>query len=198
MTDKPYAESCDQNKGPILAVLCRLFAKAGIVLEIGSGTGQHAIHFAAAMPHLVWQTSDRKENHRGIHAWLHEARLPNTRQPIDLDVSGHWPEQTYDAVFSANTVHIMSWLEVERCFEGIGKVLAPGGCFVLYGPFNYNGQYTSDSNRRFDGWLKQRDPHSGIRDFRDLNRLAEVQGLLFEEDIEMPVNNRILVWRGKA
>ena len=195
MSEKPYAESCDQNKEPILAVLCRLFARTRSVLEIGSGTGQHAVHFAAAMPHLIWQTSDLAENHPGIHTWLDEAELPNTRQPIDLDVRGHWPAQTYDAIFSANTVHIMSWPEVERCFEGVGKILAAGGRFALYGPFNYDGRYTSDSNRRFDGWLKQRDPLSGIRDFIDLNRLAEAQGLVFEEDIEMPVNNRILVWR---
>ncbi len=195
MVDKPYAESCDQNKTPILRVLCRLFAGSQRVLEIGSGTGQHAIHFASALPHLVWQTSDKSENHAGIQAWLQEADLPNTRDPIDLDVRGHWPEQTYDGIFSANTLHIMSWPEVERFFEGVGKVLAKGGCLALYGPFNYNGEYTSDSNRRFDGWLKQRDPLSGIRDFADLNRLAEDQGLAFVEDIEMPVNNRVLVWR---
>jgi cyclopropane fatty-acyl-phospholipid synthase-like methyltransferase len=195
MPDKPCAESCDQNKAPILAVLSRLFAESRSVLEIGSGTGQHAVHFAAAMPHLVWQTSDVSENHPGIRAWLDEAGLSNTRNPIDLNVRGRWPKQTYDAIFSANTAHIMCWREVEHLFEGIGKVLAQGGCFALYGPFNYNGQYTSDSNRRFDGWLKQRDPLSGIRDFTELNRLAEAQGLAFEEDIEMPVNNRILVWR---
>ena len=193
--EKPYAESCDQNKAPILAVLRRLFADTNSVLEIGSGTGQHAVHFAGAMPHLVWQTSDRRESHPGILAWLTEAALPNTREPIDLDVCGPWPRQQFDGVFSANTVHIMSWAEVERCFEGVGQVLSAGGCFALYGPFNYNGQYTSDSNRRFDGWLKQRDPLSGIRDFNDLNLLAEAQGLVFMEDIEMPVNNRILVWR---
>ena len=193
--NKPYAESCDQNKAPILQVLVRLFADTRRVLEIGSGTGQHAIHFAAALPHLVWQTSDRLENHPGIQGWLQEAALPNTQDPIELDVRGSWPEQTYDGIFSANTLHIMSWPEVELCFEGVGSVLTESGCFVLYGPFNYNGKYTSESNRQFDAWLKQRDPLSGIRDFSDLNRLAESQGLLFDEDIQMPANNRILVWR---
>ena len=193
--EKPYAESCDQNKAPILAELVRLFADTASVLEIGSGTGQHAVHFADALPHLVWQTSDRRDNHPGIQAWLREAALPNTRDPIELDVRGRWPEQTYDGVFSANTLHIMSWPEVERCFEGIGSVLAESGRFVLYGPFNYNGEYTSESNRQFDIWLKQRDPLSGIRDFSDLNRLAGNRGLVFEEDIQMPSNNRILVWR---
>ncbi len=198
MSAKPYAESCDQNKAPILAVLRRLFAQSERVLEIGSGTGQHAVHFAAAMPHLVWQTSDRAENHAGIRAWLDEAGLSNTRYPLDLDVRGPWPDPAYDAIFSANTVHIMGWSEVEWLFQGIGNVLETGGCFALYGPFNYNGEYTSESNRRFDSWLKQRDPLSGIRDFNDLDRLAESQGLGFEEDIEMPVNNRILVWRREA
>ncbi|MEJ2396349.1 MAG: DUF938 domain-containing protein [Candidatus Thiodiazotropha sp.] len=195
MSKKPYAESCEENKAPILAVLSRLFSDVHSVLEIGSGTGQHAVHFAAAMPHLIWHTSDVAEHHPGMHAWLDEAALPNTRDPIDLDVRGNWPEETFDAVFSANTVHIMGWSAVEALFAGIGKVLAEGGCFALYGPFNYNGQYSSESNRRFDVWLKQRDPLSGIRDFADLNQLAEAQGLKFEEDIEMPVNNRILVWR---
>jgi cyclopropane fatty-acyl-phospholipid synthase-like methyltransferase len=197
MSQKPYAESCDENKAPILAVLQRLFSDATHVLEIGSGTGQHAVHFAAAMPHLTWQTSERAENHPGIRAWLDEAGLPNTRPPIDLDVLGAWPEQTCDAVFSANTAHIMSWQAVERLFEGVGKILEPAGIFALYGPFNYDGEYTSDSNRRFDDWLKQRDPHSGIRDFTDLNRLAEAHGMNFAEDLEMPVNNRILVWKRK-
>jgi cyclopropane fatty-acyl-phospholipid synthase-like methyltransferase len=195
MNKKPYAESCEENKAPILAVLSQLFADVHSVLEIGSGTGQHAVHFAAAMPHLIWHTSDVAEHHPGMHDWLDEAALPNTRDPIDLDVRGNWPEETYDAVFSANTAHIMGWPAVEALFAGIGKVLAEGGCFALYGPFNYNGQYSSESNRRFDVWLKQRDPLSGIRDFADLNQLAEAQGLKFEEDIEMPVNNRILVWR---
>jgi cyclopropane fatty-acyl-phospholipid synthase-like methyltransferase len=198
MTDKPFAESCEQNKAPILAVLRRLLVDTQQVLEIGSGTGQHAVHFAAAMPHLVWQTSDVAEHHPGIRRWLEDAALPNVVDPIDLDVRGNWPETTYDAIFSANTVHIMSWPEVASLFVGIGKVLVAGGCFALYGPFNYDGQYTSDSNRRFDGWLKQRDALSGIRDFADLNRLAQAQGLKFEEDIEMPVNNRILVWRSRA
>jgi len=195
MSGKPYAESCDQNKAPILAALSRLFADSRRVLEIGSGTGQHAVHFAAAMPHLIWQTSDVVQNHPGIHAWLDEAALANVLYPLDLDVRGRWPDEAYDAIFSANTAHIMGWSEVERLFQGIGKVLEAGGCFALYGPFNYHGEYTSESNRRFDGWLKQRDPLSGIRDFSDLDLLARSHGLGFEEDIEMPVNNRILVWR---
>ena len=195
---KPFSEACEENKEPILKVLRRLFAEASRVLEVGSGTGQHAVHFAQALPHLHWQTSDRLENHPGISAWLEEYALPNTGLPLALDVSGCWPQQTFDAVFSANTTHIMSWPEVERLFQGVAGVLCEGGCFALYGPFNFAGTYTSESNRRFDLWLRQRDPQSGIRNFEDLNELAQAQGLRFLEDIEMPVNNRILVWRKQA
>jgi cyclopropane fatty-acyl-phospholipid synthase-like methyltransferase len=192
---KPYAESCDENKAPILAVLLRLFSDIRTVLEIGSGTGQHGVHFAAAMPHLIWQTSDVEGNHPGIRVWLEEAALPNLRDPIPLDVGGVWPVMAYDGVFSANTAHIMSWPEVELMFQGIGRVLEAGGCFALYGPFNYRGGYTSESNRSFDGWLKSRDPLSGIRDFEALDELAASNRLQLTEDVEMPVNNRILVWR---
>lgn len=192
---KPYAESCDENRAPILAVLMHLFRDIQSVLEIGSGTGQHGVYFAAAMPHLIWHTSDVAENLPGIGAWLEEAALPNLRDPIPLDVSGVWPAMAYDGVFSANTAHIMSWTEVEQMFQGIGRVLKPGGCFALYGPFNYRGEYSSDSNRRFDLWLKSRNPLSGIRDFEALDKLAALNRLGFTEDVEMPVNNRILVWR---
>lgn len=191
---KPYADACDENKAPILTVLVRLFQDVRSVLEIGSGTGQHAVHFAAAMPWITWQTSDLEANHPGISAWLEESALPNLRDPITLDVGGVWPVAEYDGVFSANTTHIMSWPEVEQMFQGIGHVLKPGGCFALYGPFNYLGDYTSESNRRFDQWLKSRDPLSGIRDFEALNGLAGANNLQFSEDVEMPVNNRILVW----
>ncbi|MCU7942336.1 MAG: DUF938 domain-containing protein [Candidatus Thiodiazotropha sp. (ex Cardiolucina cf. quadrata)] len=191
---KPYSEACDENKAPILEVLLRLYCDVQTVLEIGSGTGQHAVHFATAMPHLTWQTSDMEENHPGIRAWLREAALPNVRNPIGLDVSRAWPAGEYDAIFSANTTHIMSWPEVELMFQGVGQVLKRGGCFALYGPFNYQGGYTSESNQRFDQWLKSRDPLSGIRDFEMLDELAASNHLIFSEDVEMPVNNRILVW----
>jgi cyclopropane fatty-acyl-phospholipid synthase-like methyltransferase len=195
LANKPYAEACDENKLPILEQLQRLFRESRTVLEVGSGTGQHGVFFATALPNLIWQTSDREENLEGIRAWLSEARLKNLLPPITLDVSLAWPDASYDAVFSANTTHIMSWPEVTRLFQGVGHILQSEGRFVLYGPFNYQGAFTSESNSRFDQWLKSRDPHSGIRDFDELNALAAGQGLIFEEDIEMPVNNRILVWR---
>ncbi len=192
---KPYSESCDQNREPILFVIQPLLKDCSSVLEIGSGTGQHAVYFAERLPHLTWHTSDCVEYHPGIHLWLDEAGLANTRGPIDLDVSAStWPQLTIDAIFSANTAHIMHWPDVEALFRGAGELLSSGGLFLLYGPFNYGNQYTSDSNARFDGWLKQRDPESGIRNFEDLNSLAEHAGMRLEHDYEMPVNNRILYW----
>lgn len=193
---KPFSESCEQNKAPILAVIAPLFRDCRSVLEIGSGTGQHAVHFAAHLPHLLWHTSDMAENHPGINLWLAEAALPNTRPPLALDVlRDPWPDLAVDAVFSANTTHIMGWLAVEALFAGVGKLLHQNGLFVLYGPFNYAGQYTSESNARFDQWLKMRDPYSGIRDVDDLKRLAVAAGMTLLHDVEMPVNNRTLVWR---
>lgn len=193
---KPYAESCDQNRDPILAVLREEFSACRSILEIGSGTGQHAVYFAAELPHLSWQTSDRDEYHEGIHAWLDEAALPNTLPPLSLDVRhDSWPQRHYDGVFSANTVHIMSWPEVECLFAGIGPVLADDGLFCLYGPFNYDGRFTSESNARFDQWLKARDPESGVRDLEALDALARAAGMRLLRDHAMPANNRILVWK---
>ncbi len=193
---KPYAESCAQNRDVILAVLREVFADRRHVLEIASGTGQHAVHFGAALAHLTWQTSELPEHHAGIRAWLEEAALDNVLAPVALDVNdADWPVVGVDAVFNANTVHIVSWPAVERMFAGIGRVLAPGGVVCLYGPFNYGGAFTSESNARFDAWLKARYPASGVRDFEALDRLAQAQGLVLERDIEMPVNNRTLVWR---
>jgi cyclopropane fatty-acyl-phospholipid synthase-like methyltransferase len=193
---KPFAESCERNKDPILAVLRATLAHSARVLEIGSGTGQHAIHFARHLPHLLWQTSDLEVNHAGIRAWLDEAALPNVQPPLNLDVDmPDWPMAPVDAVFSANTVHIIAWPQVENMFSGVGRVLVCGGLLCLYGPFNYNGACTSESNARFDDWLKQRDPRSGIRDFEALDRLAGKAGLVLEDDHTMPSNNRMLVWR---
>jgi SAM-dependent methyltransferase len=193
---KPYAESCDINKQPILEVLEALFANRKKVLELASGTGQHAVHFARAMPHLIWQTSELSENHAGIQAWLNEAQLPNVLPPLLIDANDDvWPVSSFDAIFNANTVHILSWPEVEKLFAGIGRVLETGGLLCLYGPFNYGGKFTSESNARFDLWLKSRTPQSGVRDFEALNALATAQGLTLVKDIEMPINNRILVWQ---
>jgi cyclopropane fatty-acyl-phospholipid synthase-like methyltransferase len=195
MVDKPYAPACERNREPILAVLRGCFADRRNVLEIGSGTGQHAVHFAAAMPWLGWQCTDRAEHLPGIRLWLDEAGLANTPEPIELDVAGEWPRRRFDGVFSANTLHIMGWPEVERFFAGIDVVLEADGVLAVYGPFNYGGDYTSDSNREFDAWLKARDPRSGIRDFEAVDTLARAAGLVLVDDVAMPANNRMLVWR---
>lgn len=198
-SNKPYSESCDENKQPILAVIRPLFAASRSVLEIGSGTGQHAVFFAEAMPQLTWHTSDREENHPGIRAWLNESQAPNILPPIALDViTGPWPQTAYDAVFSANTAHIMGHDEVAAMFRGVATVLKVDGLFALYGPFNYGGRYTSESNARFDQWLKSRDPRSCIKNFDDLSAMASELCLELVQDNEMPANNRILVWQRVA
>jgi cyclopropane fatty-acyl-phospholipid synthase-like methyltransferase len=196
MRGKPFAESCEQNRDPILAVLREAFADRRLVLEIGSGTGQHAVYFGAALPHLVWQTADLADQHAGILAWLDDAALPNVRPPLVLDVTrDDWHGGRYDAVFSANTLHIMGWPAVKAFFRGVGSVLHHGGLLAVYGPFNYGGAFTSESNARFDAWLKARDPASGVRDFEALDALARAQGLALARNVPMPANNRTLLWR---
>lgn len=193
-SEKPFSESCERNKSPILERLREIFDQPGRILEIGSGTGQHALHFGAALPHLVWQTSDLPSNHPGIQAWLDEVTLPNVLPPIGLDVNGSWPSQTFDGVFTANTLHIVSWDEGQKLIAGAAKVLRSGGRLVIYGPFNYHGSFTSDSNARFDEWLKNRDARSGIRDFEAVIKCAEFNGLQLVADHAMPANNRMLVF----
>jgi cyclopropane fatty-acyl-phospholipid synthase-like methyltransferase len=194
--NKPYAESADQNKDAILAVLRQEFQSCRSVLEIGSGTGQHAIYFASHLLHLTWQTSERAEHLPGIQLWLQEANLENIRAPIELDVDmPKWPVVgEVDGVFSANTAHIMSEASALRMLSGVARVLEPGGRFCLYGPFQYDGQHTSESNIRFDAWLKSRDPQSGVRDANQLAQHAASEGLSLVRDHAMPANNRILVW----
>jgi len=192
---KPFAEACERNRDPILQVLKEWFILPGTVLEIGSGTGQHAVYFAQHLPHLQWVATDREENHEGIRAWIDEAALPNLRGPLKLDVNDEsWPVEEANYVFSANTAHIMSWPEVEKMFAGIGRVLAPRGRFCLYGPFNRDGRYTSESNRAFDESLKARDPKMGVRDDQALIALGKRCGLTFIADHSMPAKNRLLVW----
>lgn len=193
---KPYSASCDNNREPIFSVLEGLFENCRSVLEIGSGTGQHAVYFAERLPQLVWQCSDLEENHAGIRQWLGEAALPNTPPPLLLDVKSHYMSAlNFDAVFSANAIHIMGWDAVRSMIQGVGQILSEGGLFILYGPFNYGHKYSSDSNARFDEWLRQRDPVSGIRNFEDVEKLANEAQLTLHEDISMPANNRILCWR---
>jgi cyclopropane fatty-acyl-phospholipid synthase-like methyltransferase len=192
---KLFSESCEQNKAPLLEVLQEVFNDRKAVLEIGSGSGQHAVYFAKHLQHLTWQPSDRAENLASIQAWAAEVALTNLQPPIELDVLNQpWNVQTVDAVFTANSLHIMSWDMVEQFFIGLEKVLDTSGKLLIYGPFSYSGKHTSPSNARFDQYLKQQNPLSGVRDFDDLDRLASQRGLTFIKDYPMPANNRCLLW----
>jgi cyclopropane fatty-acyl-phospholipid synthase-like methyltransferase len=195
MPGKPFSGASERNRGPILSILREWFADRTKVLEIGSGTGQHAVHFAAAMPQLVWQSSDRAENLSGIRLWLDEAGLSNTPSPLQLDVTGDWPTTHYDAVFSANTLHIMAWHEVAQMFARLPAVTTDDACLAIYGPFNIGGRFTSESNASFDGDLKMRGAHMGIRDAADVDALASKAGFALADDVAMPANNRLRLWK---
>ena len=200
-SEKPNAPATERNREPILAVLRQHFAARTRALELGSGTGQHAIHFAAALPHLTWQTSDLPENHAGIAAWIESSGLSNVLPPLALNMSAPagWPANRYDAIFTANTLHIAPWPAVQALFAHLPRLLAPEATLVVYGPFNVGGQYTAPSNADFDQRLKAEDPRRGIRDLKAVQALAAQAGLRFVEDIAMPANNRCLVWeQGKA
>ncbi|WP_018623815.1 DUF938 domain-containing protein [Kangiella aquimarina] len=192
---RQFSEACERNKGPILDVIKPYLDHSKEVLEIGSGTGQHAVWFAGAMPHLIWHTSDLRDNHPSIIAWIESSELPNLRKPRTLNVGqGVWPVNQVDAIFTANTCHIMSWERVRDMFEGANRVLKPGGHLLIYGPFNVNGEYTSESNKEFDASLKHRDPESGIRDYDDMNRVARHNGFSLIKRHDMPANNMLLAY----
>ena len=196
MTKKPFSDASARNREPILATLRSLLVDCRSVLEIGSGTGQHAVHFGAAMPHLLWQTSDLAANHASIRTWLDGAALPNVLPPLLLDAgSNDWPAGPFDAVYTANTCHIMAWPEVQSMFRGIGRVLAPGGMLCIYGPFRRDGQFTTPSNAQFDASLRAQAPHMGLRNREDIDALAHAQGLTPVADLALPANNELLAWR---
>ncbi len=193
--DKPHAPAADRNREVILAVLREHFADRRRVLEVGSGTGQHAVHFAAALRHLVWQASDVAERLPGIRRWLADAALPNTPPPLAVDVNDGLPAGGWDAVFSANTLHIMGWPEVERQFAALPGVMQSDSRLVVYGPFHRGGRPTSDSNAAFDAALRSEAPWRGVRDIEAVDALAAAAGFRLLEDREMPANNRCLVWQ---
>lgn len=189
----PISEACERNKEPILAVLQISFAEARHVLEIGSGTGQHAVHFARHLTHLTWHPTDQLSYLPDLTARVQQEGPSNLRPPTVLDVrQSVWPVLSVDAVFTANTLHIMSWAEVTAMYRGIGEVLAPRGVLCVYGPFRYAGEYTSDSNRAFDRMLQERDPHSGLRDVNAVRELAASYGLDLVGDHDLPAFNRLL------
>ena len=199
LPDLPFSQACENNQAPILSVLKQAFADRHQVLEIGSGTGQHAVYFAPRLPHLTWQTSDLAENHAGIRAWQAHRPAPNLLPPVLLDLrTGDWPQGAFDAVFTSNTAHIVAWPLVQRLFALVGEHVPEDGVLAMYGPFNYGGAFTSDSNRDFDAWLRARDPDSGIRDIEDIRAVASQHGLALAHDHAMPANNRLLVFRRDA
>jgi len=194
MTHKPFSQACENNKDAILQVIQTVFSQPTTVWEIGSGTGQHACYFARNLPHLEWQPTDREENIPGILLWQHEAQLTNLKPPLSLDVTDAvWPCKAIDALFTANTLHIMSWEEVQSFFEHLAVYLKVKALIGIYGPFNYNGTYTSDSNARFDQWLNSQNHLSGIKDFEKIILLAAAMGFSLLNDFSMPANNRLLV-----
>ncbi|MBW8183791.1 DUF938 domain-containing protein [Shewanella nanhaiensis] len=191
----PFSQACENNKAPILDVIRPLFLNSRHLLEIGTGTAQHAVHFAQHLPHLIWQTSDQQGYLEGIEMRLAQVQLMNLRQPLTLDVTQTWPlskQVNFDAMFTANTLHIMSKEMVEAFFNGVGEHLQPQGQLCIYGPFNYGGNYTSESNAMFDIWLAEQNPQSAIRDIEWIVQLAKEQDLKLMADHTMPANNRLL------
>ncbi|NNF51216.1 MAG: DUF938 domain-containing protein [Gammaproteobacteria bacterium] len=192
---KPCCEACERNKFAIADTLAIIFAAPGEVLEIGSGTGQHAVFFAAEMPHLTWHCSELADRHAGINAWISYSGLNNVIRPVEIDVgSSTWPAQDFDYAFSANTAHIMSWENVTNMFTGLAGVLKPSAKFALYGPFNIAGRFTSEGNRKFDRMLRAEHREMGIRHLEDVAELAASKGFSIMDNIAMPANNRLLVF----
>lgn len=193
---KQFAPACERNKDAILAVLRDVLPAKGTVLEIGSGSGQHAVYFAQHLPQLVWQPSDRAENIASIAAWAAESNAPNLRAPVVLDLfAPQWALTQADAIVCINTIHIVAWRGVENLFATAGRVLTPGGVLYVYGAYRYADEPLAPSNIEFDRWLKARDPASGIRDFAAVNALAIAAALKLAGDVPMPANNRSIWWR---
>lgn len=196
--NKPFSQACENNKRSISDILVKVFSSTKHVLEIGSGTGQHAVFLGHQLPHLTWQTSDLSINHQGINLWLDEAALANVQKPLVVDLNNAWPmaknNLQLDGLYTANTLHIISWPLVVKFFNGIAQNMAAGASVCIYGPFNYQGKFTSESNANFDLWLKGRDINSGIRDIEAILLLANSAGLNLIDDHAMPANNRLLVF----
>ncbi len=192
----PFSEACERNKDPILEVLRAEFAGCTHVLEIGSGTGQHAVHFTNAMPALVWQPSETADAMPGLRKRVFNHGLRNLRAPVEIDVTRTpWDVRRVDGVFTANTLHILHWPQVQALFANLPAVTRPGTVLAIYGPFRYGGRYTTDSNAAFDEMLRARDPGSGIRDFEAVDELARAAGFSSVADYPMPANNQLLIWR---
>lgn len=197
-TKPPYSSAAERNSQPIFEQLSQLFPAQGRVLEIGSGTGQHAVYFCHHLPGLQWQPTDQAVNLHGLNAQFAEAANPQILKPLTLDVlHDDWPAGQFDAAYSANTSHIMPWEAVQATFVGVAKVLKPGACFCLYGPFNVDGEFTAESNAEFDRFLRASEGEMGLRDMADIEKLASSHQLILERKIAMPANNFILVFSKK-
>ena len=193
---RPFSQACENNQEPLMEVLGEVFGQVESVLELGSGTGQHARYFAERLPHIQWQPSDLAENIAAIEQWREDYHGSNLAAPVPLDVREHnWPLDIGDAVFTANSLHIMAWSSVQSLFSYLDEYAPTRNLLVVYGSFNYGGEYTSESNARFDEWLAQRNPDSAIRDFEQLDQLARDAGYRLQGDYAMPANNRTLVWQ---
>lgn len=191
-----FAPATARNRAPILAVLQEVLPGRGLVLEIASGTGEHVVHFAAALPDLTWQPSDPSEDARAsIAAWRDEAALPNLRAPLPLDVTAPWPVDAADAIVCINMIHIAPWEATLALFAGAARVLPPGGPLVTYGPYRFGGAFTAESNAAFDADLRRRDPRWGVRDVVDLEAAAIAAGLTLIGTFGLPANNHAIVWR---
>lgn len=193
---KQHAPAASRNRAPIREVLARELPGSGTVLEIASGTGEHAVAFAAAFPGVTWQPSDRDEAAlESIAAWREEAGLPNLAAPIRLDVTGDWPIERVDAIVCINMVHISPWESALALFGNAGRLLAPGALLFLYGPYRFHGEFTAPSNAAFDQSLRARDPRWGVRDVDDLTAAAAPHGLLLRDTVALPANNHALIFR---
>ena len=195
--EKPFAPACERNKDPILKQLSRLLKDTRHLLEVSSGTGQHGVHFAQTLAHLKWQPSDLENQLEGMKLWHSEAGLKNLLEPVELDVNDPQPwlelaEQEFDSVFTANSLHIFSEEEVIQFFARMVDLGPSLQRLAIYGPFKYDGEFTTPSNQEFDGWLKGRDPRSGVRDIEFICELAAELGMVLLEDISMPANNQLL------
>ena len=192
---KPFSQACENNKHYILSVLKAYLKKGDQVLEIGSGTAQHIKFFADSLSEVSWIPSEMPASMPVLLAGLDDPIPENIKHPVELDVEHRNWGKTLSAVFSANTLHIMSADHVEKFFSGAARALGKNGHLLVYGPFNYQGNYSSESNARFDQWLAARDPLSAIRDFEWVNELAQKEGLSLVKDHDMPANNRLVVWQ---
>ena len=196
MATAGFSSACERNKQPILEVLSTFLSAGQRILEVGSGTGQHAVFFAANFPQVIWQPADTGDYLPGLRAQLQSAATENVLGAIDLDVRmDPWPVSACDVVFSANTLHYMDADCVQDFFRGVNQVLQPGGYVLVYGPFNYGGKFTSASNADFDTWLRDSSPERSIKDFEWVTELAAARGLELLNDFDMPANNHCLHWR---